>query len=216
MKIHDRPGFPNPSRIRIVLAEKGLDSQVEFVPVDLIAAEHKQPAFLAKNPAGVLPVLELDDGTLISECTAITEYLDNLDGHPTLTGITPLEKATIHMMQKRAESELIDAIGIYFHYATAGLGEGLLPYKSPEWEGRNRWGQMHRERAEAGMRYFNEVLRTQPYVAGETFSMADTTVLGGLLFAFYAQIPVPESLTALISWKARVDSRESVKAASAG
>ena len=59
MKIYDRPGFPNAARIRIVLAAKGLDSQVEFVPVDLIAAEHKQPAFLARNPSGVIPVLEL-------------------------------------------------------------------------------------------------------------------------------------------------------------
>jgi glutathione S-transferase len=216
MKIHDIPGFPNPLRVRIVLAEKGLFDKVEFVKVDLPAAEHKQPAFLAINPTGTVPVLELDDGTYISECTAITEYLDNLDGHPTLTGVTPLEKATIHMMQKRAESELIDAIGIYFHYATDGLGAALLPYKSPEWEGRDRWGQMHREKAEAGMRYFNEVLKTQPYVAGANFSMADTTVIGGLLFAAYAQIPVPESLTALVAWKARVDERESVRMASAG
>src|SRR5882762_2829420 len=100
MKIYDTSGFPNPARIRIVLAEKGLDPQIEFVSVDLIAAEHKQAAFLAKNPSGVIPVLELDDGTLISESTAITEYLDNLDGHPTLTGTTPREKALIHMMQK--------------------------------------------------------------------------------------------------------------------
>jgi glutathione S-transferase len=216
MKIHDMPGFPNPLRVRIVLAEKGLFDKVEFVKVDLPAAEHKQAAFLAINPTGTVPVLELDDGTYISECTAITEYLDNLDGHPTLTGVTPLEKATIHMMQKRAESELIDAIGIYFHYATPGLGEALLPYKSPEWEGRNHWGHMHREKAEAGLRYFNEVLKTQPYIAGQSFSLADTTVLGGLLFAFYAQIPVPESLTALVEWKARVGERDSVKLASAG
>ena len=80
MKIFDRPGFPNPARIRIVLAEKELEPQVEFVSVDLIAAEHKQPAFLEKTPSGVLPVLQLDDGTFIAECTAITEYLDNLDG----------------------------------------------------------------------------------------------------------------------------------------
>jgi glutathione S-transferase len=216
MKIHDIPGFPNPLRVRIVLAEKGLFDKVEFIKVDLPAAEHKQPGFLAINPTGTVPVLELDDGTYIAECTAITEYLDNLDGHPTLTGTTPREKATIHMMQKRAESELIDAIGIYFHYATNGLGEALLPYKSPEWEGRTHWGQMHREKAEAGMRYFDEVLKTQPYVAGEAFSMADTTVRGGLLFAMYAQIPVPESLTALLAWQVRVDGRESVKRALAG
>lgn len=215
MKIHDMPGFPNPLRVRIVLAEKGLLPFVEFVKVDLPAAEHKQPPFLAINPAGTVPVLELDDGTYLSECTAITEYLDNLDGQPTLTGSTPLQKATIHMMQKRAEAELIDAIGIYFHHATPGLGDGLLPYKSPEWAGREHWGKMHREKAEAGMRYFDEVLRKQPFVAGDAFSMADTTVLGGLLFAFYAKIPVPDSCTALLAWKERMYERESVKLASA-
>src|ERR1700709_2082006 len=106
MKMYERAGFPNPARVRIVLAEKAITSGIEFVSVDLIGAEHKQPAFLAKNPSGVLPVLELDDGTFISEATAITEYLDNLDGNPTLTGKTPREKAMIHMMQGRAEAEL--------------------------------------------------------------------------------------------------------------
>jgi glutathione S-transferase len=211
MKIYDTPGFPNPLRIRIVLAEKGLASQVEFVPIDLPAAEHKQTAFLAKNPTGTVPVLELEDGTFLSECTAITEYLDNLDGNPTLTGKTPREKGVIHMMQKRAESELIDSIGIYFHHATPGLGARNEVYKSPDWSGRSEWGTMHRVKAEAGMRYFNEVLKAQPYVAGEHFSMADCTVLGGLLFARYADIPVPAECTALLEWKARVDQRPSVK-----
>ena len=136
MQIFDRPGFPNPARIRIVLAEKGLEPQVEFVSVDLIGAEHKQPAFLEKNPSGVLPVLQLEDGTYISEATAITEYLDNLDGDPRLTGKTPKEKAVIHMMQKRAETELLDAVGNYFHHATQGLGAELQVFKSPEWAGR--------------------------------------------------------------------------------
>ena len=86
MKIYDREGFPNPIHVRAVVAAKGLESQIEWVSVDLIAAEHKQPPFLAKNPSGVVPVLELDDGTFISESTAITEYLDNLDGNPILEG----------------------------------------------------------------------------------------------------------------------------------
>src|SRR3978361_1552401 len=114
MKIFDRPGFPNPARIRIVLAEKQMDAQMEFISVDLIGAEHKQTAFLTKNPFGVLPVLQLDDGTYISESTAITEYLDNLDGNPTLTGKTPREKAMIHMMQRRAEAGVLDAGGHSF------------------------------------------------------------------------------------------------------
>jgi glutathione S-transferase len=211
MKIFDRPGFPNPSRIRIVLAEKALDSQVEFVSVDLIGAEHKQPDFLAKNPSGVLPVLQLDDGTYLSESTAITEYLDNLDGNPTLTGKTPKEKGMIHMMQRRAEAELSDAVGIYFHYATPGLGAELQVHKSPDWVGRQEWGNRSRERALAGMKYFDEILKTQPYVAGSTFSMADITVYAGLAFAEVAGLVIPKDATSLIAWRARVSELPSVK-----
>jgi glutathione S-transferase len=211
MKIFDRPGFPNPSRIRIVLAEKGLDSQVEFVSVDLIAAEHKQADFLAKNPSGILPVLQLDDGTYLSESTAITEYLDNLDGNPTLTGKTPKEKGMIHMMQRRAEAELSDAVGIYFHFATPGLGAELKVYKSPDWIGRQEWGNKAGERALAGMKYFDDVLKTRPYVAAETFSMADITVYAGLAFAEVAGLVIPKDATSLIEWRARVSELPSVK-----
>jgi glutathione S-transferase len=211
MKIHDIPGFPNPARIRIVLAEKGLEQQVEFVKVDLFAAEHKQPAFLARNPTGVVPVLELDDGLHIAECIAITEYLDNLDGRPTLTGSTPREKALIHMMQKRADDQLIDAIGIYFHHATPGLGETLQAYKSPEWEHRVEWGVRQLEKFKRGMRYFDSVLAGSPYIAGEQFSVADITAYCALLHAAFVGITVPEDLPALAAWQAKVAERPSVK-----
>ncbi|CAB3810894.1 glutathione S-transferase family protein [Paraburkholderia fynbosensis] len=211
MKIYDIPGFPNPLRIRIVLAEKRLTSEVEFVKVDLPAAEHKQPAFLAINPTGTVPVLQLDDGTFISECTAITEYLDNLDGKPVLTGANPKQKAIIHMMQKRAESELIDAIGFYFHHSTPGLGDTLRHYKYPDWSGRAEWGNLQREKAVAGMHYFNSVLGSRPFIAGESFSMADITVWAGLLFAGFAGIALPAECTDLSSWHARISDHPSVK-----
>lgn len=211
MKIYDTPGFPSPLRVRIALAEKGLGSQIEFINVDLPGAEHKQEAFLAINPAGTVPVLELDDGFYLSECTAIIEYLDNLDGKPTLTGTTPKEKGIIHMMQKRADDQLIDAIGIYFHYNLNGLGDALKPYKSPEWADRTVYGSMHRDKAVKGMKYFDSVLKTQAYVAGDSFSMADITVWGGLVFAGYAQIEIPEECTALKAWHAKVGERPSVK-----
>jgi glutathione S-transferase len=211
MKVFDNAGTPNPARIRIVLAEKHLDDQVEFVKVSLIGAEHKQPDFLKKNPLGVLPVLQLDDGTYLSESPAITEYLDNLDGNPTLTGKTPKEKGVIHMMQRRAESMVLDPIGVYFHHGTQGLGAKLQAYKSPEWAHRKEWAERERARAEAGLTYFNEVLGAAPYVAGEAFSMADITLYAGLLFADLVGIAVPDSYTALAAWRAKVADRPGVK-----
>ena len=109
MKVYDFQGFPNPARVRIALAEKGLTNKVQFITVDVPGGEHKTPAFMAKNPAAAVPVLELDDGTTIAECTAITEYLDHLSGEPVLTGRTPKERAVIHMMHRRSEAGLLDA-----------------------------------------------------------------------------------------------------------
>ena len=211
MRLYDRPGFPNPARIRIVLAEKNLDSKVEFVAVDLIGAEHKQPAFLALNPSGVLPVLELDDGTFISESTAITEYLDTLDGNPSLTGRTPREKAMIHMMQRRAEAEVIDAVGNYFHHATPGLGSTLQAFKCLGWAGRAEWGQREGKRAVSGMKFFDGVLATSPFAAGEQFSMADITLFAGLAFADAAGLAIPDDCHALKAWRGRVAELPSVK-----
>ncbi|WP_158925674.1 glutathione S-transferase [Acidisphaera sp. S103] len=205
MKIYDWSTGPYPARVRIALAEKNLASRVRFETVNLYKGEHKTPAFLAKNYSGTLPVLELDDGTFIAECTAITEYLDALDGTPTLTGRTPREKGLIHMMSKRAELELLDAISVYFHHATPGLGPDVEIYQNAE------WGLRQRDKAVRGMRYFDSVLRGQPFVAGETFSMADITVIGGLIFAGLVKVPVPAECEALLAWYARMQERPSVK-----
>jgi len=204
MKIYDFEGFPNPARVRMALAEKGLTDKVEFISVNLPEGEHRKPEFLAKNPSGLVPALELDDGTIISECTAITEYLDNLEGEPTLTGKTPKERAVVHMMQRRAESGLIDAVGTYFHHATPGLGPDIETYQCAE------WGNHQHEKALDGMQYFNNLLEKQDYLAGDDFSMADITAFAGLGFAEFAQIEIPENCTALKEWRARVSSRPSV------
>src|SRR5689334_13744282 len=108
MTVYDFPAGPYPTRVRIAIAEKGLQDRVRFKMVDLYKGEHKTPEFIEqKNYSGTLPVLELADGTLIAECTAITQYLDTLDGSPSLTGQTPLEQGLIHMMSKRVEIELL-------------------------------------------------------------------------------------------------------------
>jgi glutathione S-transferase len=205
MKIYDWPTGPYPARVRIAVAEKNLRSRVRFETVNLFKGEHKKPDFLAKNYSGTLPVLELADGTFITECTAITEYLDALDGTPTLTGKTPREKGMIHMMSKRAELEMLDAISVYFHHATPGLGPDVEIYQNAE------WGFRQRDKAMNGMRYFNAVLKRQPFVAGEVFSMADITVIGGLIFAGLVKLPVPEKCEALQAWYAKMQERPSVK-----
>jgi len=206
MTIHDMAGGPYPARVRIALNEKGLTSRVRFVPVDLWKGEHKTPAFLAKNYSGTLPVLELEDGTFIAECTAITEYLDALDGHPILTGATPREKGVIHMLNKRAEIELMDAVSVYFHHATPGLGPDVELYQNPE------WGLRQRDKALKGMHYFNGLLEPQPFVAGDAFSMADIAVIGGMIFASLVDLPIPPECEALTDWYARMQDRPSVKA----
>lgn len=205
LKIHDWHNGPYPARVRIALAEKNLQSRVHFVSVDLRQGEHKTAEFLAKNFSGTLPVLELDDGTLIAECTAITEYLDALDGPSTLTGRTPREKGVIHMMSRRAELEVLDAISIYFHHATPGLGPHVEVYQNPE------WGSYQHDKALRGMRYFDGVLRTQSYVAGEDFSMADIALIGGMIFAAMLKVQVPAECDALVAWNARMQERPSVQ-----
>jgi glutathione S-transferase len=165
MKIYDCNGFPNPARVRIALAEKGATGKVQFVPVDVMGGEHRSPAFKAKNPGAAVPVLELDDGTAISECTAITEYIDHaFEGIP-LTGKTAKERAVVHMMQRRAET---------------------------------------------GVRYFDQVLASQPFVAGDAFSMADITVFAGLAFADFAKLDIPSECSHLGAWRARMGQRPSM------
>lgn len=206
MTIYDWPTGPYPARVRIALAEKAVRPLVDFVTVDLFKGEHKKPDFMAtKNYSGTLPVLQLADGTLIAECTAITEYLDNIDGIPLLTGTTPVEKAVIHMMNKRAEIELLDCVSVYFHHATPGLGPDVELYQNQE------WGLRQRDKAIRGMRYFDGVLQRQNFVAGEAFSMADIAVIGGLIFADIVKLAIPDDCRALRTWWARMQERPSVR-----
>jgi len=138
MKIHDFPAFPNPMRVRIALHEKGVFDKVTFVPVDVPAGEHISDAFRALNPGASVPLLELDDGTCISECTAITEYIDHAFDGPSLTGEGARDRAVVHMMQRRAEQSMMDAVGAYFHQATEGLGPELEGTQCAEWGERQK------------------------------------------------------------------------------
>ncbi|MEM9456522.1 MAG: glutathione S-transferase [Myxococcota bacterium] len=203
MKIYDTKGFPNPTRVRIALAEKGATEKVEFIPVDVMGGAHRTAEFRAKNPDATVPYAELDCGTCISRCTAITVYIDETYEGPSLFGDTPTQRASAHMMNLRAESGLVDAVGAYFHHATPGLGPELEIYQNAE------WGLKNRETAQATMRYLDEVLADRPYLAGDRFSVADITAFAGLAFADFAKVEIPSELTNLVKWRQRVASRPS-------
>ena len=204
MKIYDVKNFPNPLRIRIALAEKNATTEVEFIAVDLLNGEHRTEAFIAKNPLAGVPVLELDDGTFISECTAITEYIDAAFTGPSLMGISAKERAVINMMQKRAESMVLDAVATYFHHATDGLGPELETYQNIA------WGEKQGEKARTSLNYFNDILAKSRFVAGDNFSIADITLYAGLVFAGFANIALPSHLTHLLAWQKAVAARPSV------
>ena len=204
MKIYDYKGFPNPARVRIALSEKNAIDRVEFVTVDVPNGAHKKPEFLAKNPSGAVPVLELDDGTMISECTAITEYIDHVFDGPMLTGTDAKQRAVVHMMQRRAEQRVLDAVAAYFHFATPGLGPDVETYQN------EAWGGHQRDKAIDGMRYFDSVLSTSPFVAGDQFCMADITLFAGLAFADFAEVEIPGGCSHLLAWRQRVAQRPSV------
>ena len=210
MKIYEYQGFPNPARVRVALHEKNALDSIEFVQVDVPGGEHRQPEFLAKNPSAAVPVLELDCGTCISECTAITEYLDHAfsDSGPSLTGRDAKQRAQVHMMQRRAEQMVMDAVGTYFHQATEGLGKDL------EGDQNASWGLRQKAIAEKGMVYFNQVLESSQFVAGDEFSMADITLFMGLGFADFANVEIPADHEHLSAWRKRVECRPSVAALS--
>lgn len=200
MKIYDTAGFPNPLRVRLALSEKGA-SDVEFIPVDVMAGEHRTVEFRARNPDATVPYAELECGTCISQCTAIIEYIDGHYDGPSLIGSSAKERALVQMMNLRAEAGLLDAVGAYFHHATPGLGPDLETNQNAT------WGESKREVALQTMHYLDGVLAERPFLAGERFSMADITAFAGLAFADFAKVDIPVELANLKSWRARLSER---------
>jgi glutathione S-transferase len=207
MKIHDYKGFPNPARVRIALAEKGLADRVAFVKVDVPAGEHKRPAFLAKNPSGVVPVLELEDGTALSESSAIIEYLDHLEGEPVLTGRTAKERGVIAMIQRKVETGFLDAVAAYFHHSTPDLGPHIETYQNRD------WGEKNRERALSTLRWMERLLGGQDFLVGERLTSADITAFAGFLLADSVKIPLPDDCPGVRAYRERLARHPSVAAA---
>ena len=204
MKLFGAPKpAPNPRRVRMFLAEKGI--LLEETPVDLMTREHKSEAFRAKNSLGQVPTLELDDGTTISETVAICRYFEEMQPEPSLFGRTAVGKAQVDMWVRRVEFVLMQPVGNYWRHAhprTAGL---IHQYKD--------FGESNRETYANGQRWLDRELSDgRPFIAGEQLSMADICALSTVDFAHWIGLPIDEDRPHLTAWHERMKARPSAAA----
>ena len=202
MKLYDSAMAPNPRRVRIFLAEKSIT--VPVVQVDIGKAESRQPEFLAKNPMGGLPVLELDDGTCIAESVAICRYFEELQPQPPLMGTDAKDRAWVEMWQRRMELELFRNVTGCFQN-THRFFAGRIP-QVPE------YGEVCRNAARARLAWLDGELAGRPFVAGERYTIADVTALCAIDFGRVSDIRIAPEQKHLARWHETVSSRPSAKA----
>jgi glutathione S-transferase len=204
MILYDSPSpAPNPRRVRMFAAEKGIDLDIQ--PVSLFAREHKSAEHLARNPLGQVPVLVLDDGTAISESVAICRYLEALHPAPPLFGGNALEIGTIEMWLRRTEFALGGPVRNYWvnvHPFTAQV----VPERFED------FGKAAVPHAMAAMAVCDAALAKSPFIAGERLSMADIVLLSTVDFAGFIGLAVPENLTNLRRWHGEMSARPSASA----
>jgi glutathione S-transferase len=201
MKLYDTPRAPNPRRVRIFLAEKGI--AVPQVQVDLGKLEHKQPAYAAVNPLQRTPALELDDGTVITESIAICRYFEEVQPEPPLFGVGAAERALVEMWQRRLEFGLLAVVAAVFRH----LHPAMAPLEVPQVPA---WGEANKPRVIEFLRFLDAHLARRPFVCGDRFTVADITAVVAVDFMKPAKLAVPDELDNLRRWHAQVSARPSV------
>ena len=193
---------PNPRRVRIFLAEKGVD--LPETPLNLMQREHKSPEHRARNSLGQVPTLVLDDGTAISETVAICRYLEETQAGPPMFGTTAVEKALVDMWIRRVEFTVMQPVGGFWRHAHPRTAALLTQYKD--------FGESNRETYANALKWLDRELAQRPFIAGEAYSMADICALTTVDFADWIGLPVPEDLAKVTDWRARVSARPSASA----
>lgn len=203
MKLFDGGRAPNPRRVRVFLAEKGLT--VPLVPVDMGALEHRGEEVAGRNPLRRLPVLELDDGTIITESIAICRYFEELHPEPALFGTGALGKAKVEMWQRRMELNLMASVAAAFRHIHPAMKEWEVP-QIPE------WGEANKPKAIEFLLLLDHELAEREFAAGDAYSVADITGMIAIDFMKPARIKVPEECTNVLRWYAALTSRPSATA----
>lgn len=193
---------PNPRRVRIFLAEKGID--LPETRIDMMKREHKSAEFRAKNPMGQIPTLELDDGTCISETVSICRYLEEIHPTPPLFGTTAVERATIDMWIRRVEFSVMMPVGQFWRHAHPRTAALLTQYKE--------FGESNKTTYSGSQKFMDRELSARPFVAGDTYSMADICLLTTIDFATWIGLPLEAEFKSLNDWHARVTARASAEA----
>jgi glutathione S-transferase len=203
MKVIESKRAPNPRRVRIFLAEKGIE--IPFEQIDLAKLDHKRADFCQFNPMRQVPVLVLDDGTCIAETVAICRYLERLQPEPSLLGRGALEEATVEMWNRRIEFGLFFPVTQVFRHLHPAMGELEVPQISA-------WAEANRPRVYDMLSLLDGQLAGRPFMAGEDYSIADITALVAIDFMKPAKLSRPPELVHLARWYGAVSSRPSFTA----
>jgi glutathione S-transferase len=203
MKLYDGGRVPNARRVRIYLAEKGLE--VEKVPVDLGRNEHKTSEFARLNPLRCVPVLQLDDGTILTESIAICRYFEELHPSPPMFGEGARGRALVEMWQRRLEFELYISAAFVFRHTHPAMAGSQVP-QIPA------WGEANRAYVENFLGILDGHLKSHEFVAGDRMSVADITGFIAIEFFKAAKIPPPERHAHVMRWHAALAARPSARA----
>jgi glutathione S-transferase len=202
MKIYESHNAPNPRRVRIFLAEKGI--QIPYEEVDIVKAVNRGEDFRKKNPLSTVPILELDDGTFISESVAICRYFEELHPQPPLFGSDAKQRALVEMWNRRMEFNILQPIADSFrqrHDFFKGRIRQLPEY-----------AEVQRLNAEDGLAWLDQELGAHRFIAGDQFSIADISAVVAIDFGRVSKISIKPDQTNLTRWHAEVSARPSAKA----
>ncbi|MHB2167891.1 glutathione S-transferase family protein [Alsobacter sp. R-9] len=202
MKLYDSVFAPNPRRVRIFLAEKGISVPTETI--DLAKLEQKAEDFTRLNPLQRTPALVLDDGAVLTESVAICRYFEELQPEPALFGRSAREKAFVEMWNRRVELGLFASVAAVFRH--------LHPAMAAMEEQMPAWGEANKPRMMEHLAFLDRELAGREFIAGDAYSIADITALCAVDFMRPTRIRVPEDHVHLLRWHAAVSERPSAKA----
>lgn len=203
MKLYDYVRAPNARRVRIYLAEKGITVPTEVV--DLAAMAHKSEAFTAINPMQRVPVLVLDDGTVIAESMAICRYFEALNPSPPLFGVGAADLAVVEMWNRFAEFYLFAPVAQVFRHLHPGMAAMEVPQVAA-------WGEANKSRVAAFLPVLDRQLAGGPFMCGAHYTVADVTALVAIDFMKPAKLMVAPEYANIAKWHALVSARPSAKA----